>query len=165
MARFRLGEIRDKRDVSSRELGEHLGVQHSTVLRWEKGETSPDQETVQSIAEFFDIEIDELYQTRGWVRSTDMRDQWRNEVIGADVDDTGFIVMQTLPVFLDEPGPNEAPENATWVVSTTPEAVASECNRDVERVRASWENVFACDYIERVGVGEWVFKLILPDNG
>lgn len=164
MARFRLGEIRDKRDVSSRELGKHLGVQHSTVLRWEKGQTSPDEETVEAIAEFFGIGVDELYQTRGWVRSTDMRDKWRNEVIGADVDDTGFIIMQTLPVFLDEPSPNQSPDDVTWVVSTTPEAVASECNRDTERVRASWDDVVACDYIERVGFGEWCFKLILPEE-
>lgn len=52
--------FRKKNGVSQAELAEKLYVTPQAVSRWERGETEPDLETIQRIADIFQVGVEEL---------------------------------------------------------------------------------------------------------
>lgn len=54
--------------VTSDELAEEIGVEGSTVRRWERGQTTPSEEHVQSMLAALEIEADDLSPTSEWAR-------------------------------------------------------------------------------------------------
>ncbi len=53
-------ELRNKKGLSQEELAEKVFVTRQAVSRWEKGETTPNTETLKLLSMFFDVSINTL---------------------------------------------------------------------------------------------------------
>lgn len=60
MFQIRLKELREKKGLSQYQLAPMLGVAQSTVGSWEAGKREPNFETIQRIANFFNVSVDYL---------------------------------------------------------------------------------------------------------
>lgn len=58
--RERLREIRTENKMTTMQLGAVLGVSHTTIGRWEKGEILPSIEHLYNIAKYFGVSADYL---------------------------------------------------------------------------------------------------------
>lgn len=56
----RLKQLRNEKKLSQQELADKLGINRSTYARYETSATQPDYETLQKLADFFDVSIDYL---------------------------------------------------------------------------------------------------------
>jgi len=52
--------LRKKKNMTQRDLGKALGVSTSAIAMWETGQREPDAETLTTIANYFEVSIDEL---------------------------------------------------------------------------------------------------------
>ena len=53
-------ELREKKGLTQKELGERLGVTNKAVSRWEHGETLPDVNVLYELCEFYGITMNDL---------------------------------------------------------------------------------------------------------
>lgn len=56
-----LKSLREERGISQQELAETLNVKRSTIGNYEQGTRSPDMETLEVIADYFNVDMDFLY--------------------------------------------------------------------------------------------------------
>lgn len=56
-----LRSLREERGLSQQELADMLNVKRSTIGNYEQGTRSPDMETLELIADFFNVDMDFLY--------------------------------------------------------------------------------------------------------
>lgn len=54
--------IRKRRRMTQRELADRLHIHHSMVTRWEKGQTTPRDETLERIAAALEVTVEELVE-------------------------------------------------------------------------------------------------------
>lgn len=54
-------ELRKEKGYSQRKLSEILSVSQSTVAMWEKGHRYPQRETMEQIADLFNVDMDYIY--------------------------------------------------------------------------------------------------------
>lgn len=52
--------LRKKNNITQEKMAEHCGVSRAAVAKWETGNSNPDLNMVDSIAEFFGVTVDEL---------------------------------------------------------------------------------------------------------
>lgn len=57
---FRLRELRNSRKLSQQELANSLGISKSSVNMYERGEREPGLDTLEAIADFFNVDMDYL---------------------------------------------------------------------------------------------------------
>lgn len=57
---MKLKEIRERSNISQRELAQKLGYFPQAISRYESGHTEPNIETLIKLADFFHVTIDEL---------------------------------------------------------------------------------------------------------
>lgn len=57
----RIKLLRVDRDLSQKELAKNLGISNVVLSRYEANERKPDFETLEKIADYFDISIDSLF--------------------------------------------------------------------------------------------------------
>ena len=57
---LRLKYLREKADITQAELAQKLDVTQQAVGRWERGQTSPDYETLKKLSVLFDVSVDYL---------------------------------------------------------------------------------------------------------
>lgn len=55
-----LKELRKKHSLSREQLSEKLELSYSTIAKYESGERSPEMETLQKLADIFDVSVDYL---------------------------------------------------------------------------------------------------------
>lgn len=60
MINKRLIELRKKRKLSQQELSKRIGIARSTLAGYENDSREPDIDTLQKIADFFDVTLDYL---------------------------------------------------------------------------------------------------------
>lgn len=62
MAKFskRLRELRISRDLSQQKLADHIGMSKSSVNMYERGEREPSLEMLETIADYFNVDLDYL---------------------------------------------------------------------------------------------------------
>ena len=60
----RLKEYRKERNMTTVELAAKMGTTRGTITRWEKGQRSPDVETLRALACVFDCTIDDIVGAR-----------------------------------------------------------------------------------------------------
>lgn len=53
----RLKDLRTSKGLSQRELGKRLGITNSAISMYERGEREPDYETLEAIADLFNVDI------------------------------------------------------------------------------------------------------------
>lgn len=56
----RLKELRERKGMSQIQLSEELGISKSSVSMYERGERNPDFETLETIADFFNVDMNFL---------------------------------------------------------------------------------------------------------
>ena len=56
----RIRELRKQRGMTMKELGKVIGVAESTVSQYELGRRQPDNETLLTLGEFFEVSVDYL---------------------------------------------------------------------------------------------------------
>lgn len=56
----RLKELRNRRSLSQADLADAIGVSKSAVSMYERGERNPDFETLEAIADFFNVDMNYL---------------------------------------------------------------------------------------------------------
>ena len=56
-----LKSLREERGISQQELAGILNVKRSTIGNYEQGTRSPDMETLEVIADYFNVDMDFLY--------------------------------------------------------------------------------------------------------
>lgn len=56
----RLKEARLKKDLKQNRVAKHLGIHNSTLAKYESGEREADYETLNKLADLYDIKLDEL---------------------------------------------------------------------------------------------------------
>jgi len=56
----RLRQLRERRRMSRKALGECCGLSKCAISRYERGERVPDIRTAEALADFFGITLDEL---------------------------------------------------------------------------------------------------------
>ena len=57
---IRLSELRKEKGLSQKDFGKIIGAAQNTVSQWENGSREPDNETINRIANFFNVSIDYL---------------------------------------------------------------------------------------------------------
>lgn len=66
----RLRELRKKNGLSQDDLAKALGTSRSTIGNYEQGLREPqDHETLEAIADFFNVDIDYLIGRKDWITS------------------------------------------------------------------------------------------------
>lgn len=83
----RLKELRNERGISQNELSKHIGVSKSSVNMYERDEREPGFETLEAIADFFNVNMDYLLG-RGPKVSTDISPE--NIAIRVQIDGDQF---------------------------------------------------------------------------
>ena len=56
-----LKSLRNERGLSQQALADQLGIKRSTIGNYEQGTRSPDMETLEAIADYFNVDLDYLY--------------------------------------------------------------------------------------------------------
>lgn len=81
---LKVGELRKLKGVSQQSLADYLGVSFQSVSKWETGVAMPDITLLPSLAEYFDVTVDELLglkplKNQQYIpRDTDNRDNWKD---------------------------------------------------------------------------------------
>lgn len=57
----RLKRLREDRKLSQQQLADRLNINRSTYARYELGQTQPDYETLQRLADFYEVSVDYLF--------------------------------------------------------------------------------------------------------
>ncbi|WP_055666179.1 DNA (cytosine-5-)-methyltransferase [Desnuesiella massiliensis] len=83
--KLKIAELRKAKGIGQQDLAEVLGVSFQSVSKWETGTTMPDISLLPSIAEYFNVSVDELLglkplRMREYIPSnTDNRDNWNGK--------------------------------------------------------------------------------------
>lgn len=67
----RIAELRNKMGLSQYELADRLGFSRGKLANYEQGQRQPDYDTLQKIADFFDVTIDYLITGKERVKEED----------------------------------------------------------------------------------------------
>lgn len=73
MSKFhlRLRELRNSRKVSQQELADLLGISKSSVNMYERGEREPGLDTLEAIADYFNVDMDYLMGKTSEIKAFD----------------------------------------------------------------------------------------------
>lgn len=123
------------------------------------------RDQIEAVAEVLETSIDELSEDvaadRGetndsYVFSPEDLMEWSSRISSADVADEVVVLLVALTMFIDK--------EETWLVMTTPEAMAERTGRDLEMIESNWGDMLETPYVERVSPAEYVLRLALPEN-
>ncbi|WP_073011011.1 helix-turn-helix domain-containing protein [Clostridium amylolyticum] len=84
--KLKIAELRKNRGIAQQDLADVLGVSFQSVSKWETGVTMPDITLLPSIAEYFNVSVDELLGLKPLLqqvympRDTDNRDSWNDKI-------------------------------------------------------------------------------------
>ena len=83
--KLKIAELRKLKGIGQQDLAEVLGVSFQSVSKWETGTTMPDITLLPSIAEYFQVSIDQLLGLKPLIkeayipRNSDHRDSWNGK--------------------------------------------------------------------------------------
>lgn len=86
MFRLRLKELREKAGYSQYTFADAFGVAQSTVGSWEAGKREPNLDTIQRIADFYDVTVDYLIghtKDNNPTANNDVKNEKPPEIVGA----------------------------------------------------------------------------------
>lgn len=122
MATFgqRLKNLRNSRGISQNELSKHIGVSKSSVNMYERDEREPGFETLEAIADFFNVNMDYLLG-RGPNISTSITT--KEIVINAQIDESQFSApaKPTLIKFMAALNTPDAPDYQEYLAKVRAE--------------------------------------------
>lgn len=62
MAVLNLQKLRQEKQVSLRELAQHLNVHFTTISYWEQGKKKPKQHNINNLEKFFGVPEEEIFR-------------------------------------------------------------------------------------------------------
>lgn len=71
----KIKELRNKKGISQKELGEILGVDQRTVSVWEQNKFEPSDEMKKKLCDYFNIKISELFGEEPTVIEKPVKDE------------------------------------------------------------------------------------------
>lgn len=83
--KLKIAELRKNKGIGQQDLADVLGISFQSVSKWENGVTMPDITLLPSIAEYFNVSVDELLgikplrQQTYIPKDTDNRDNWNGK--------------------------------------------------------------------------------------
>ncbi len=83
--KLKIAELRKSKGIGQQDLADVLGVSFQSVSKWETGTTMPDITLLPSIAEYFNVSVDELLGLKSLhhqayiPRNSDNRDSWNGK--------------------------------------------------------------------------------------
>ncbi|EJV76921.1 helix-turn-helix transcriptional regulator [Bacillus mycoides] len=96
----RLAELRKKQGYTQFDVAYRLNIARNTYANWEYGKTDPDADSIMSIADLYNVSIDELFGRNAPLESklesikvaaSDLSPQKQQEVLDVLIDYTNFI--------------------------------------------------------------------------
>lgn len=99
-----LRELRERRGLSQKQLGQRMFVNHSTIARWENASRLPDASMIIRLADCLGVDAQELFQLAA------MSEESPNVIM---VDDSKVILSEGLAV-LGETIPNATVRGFIW---------------------------------------------------
>ncbi|EOO11989.1 helix-turn-helix domain-containing protein [Bacillus cereus] len=96
----RLAELRKKQGYTQFDVAYRLNIARTTYANWEYGKTDPDADSIMSIADLYNVSIDELFGRDAPLESklesikvaaSDLSPQKQQEVFDVLIDYTNFI--------------------------------------------------------------------------
>lgn len=91
----RLRELRKQKNLTMKDLGKKFGLAESTISGYENGTRTPDLETIQKFATFFDVSMDYLVkgtEAHEGIGQANLSDEEREflEILRTDPDSSSF---------------------------------------------------------------------------
>lgn len=156
-----LRQLREEHGWTMREAAEHLPISHSTVGRNErKGYVKPEHR--DAYADAFGVSrglIDELCGDEGRptrkVGSDASLLRWTRAASTSDMHPYARMMLLVFPVFIDRDD---------WIASLTKDALKERAHLSSDEVERHWPEVMESPLVERVGVGKYSFRLMLPTD-
>lgn len=99
-----LRSLREKRDLTQKQLGARLFVSHSAIARWESGSRLPDAAMILRLSKFFGVDANTLFQLAA------QSDENPNVII---VDDNNIILSDSIDI-VEEVMPNAMVTGFLW---------------------------------------------------
>ena len=95
MLKDNISRLRNVNGYSQEEVAEKVGISRQAYAKWEKGETIPDVERCQKLAELYDVTIDSLINFSDKVGATTLTPGPKGKHIfgTAKINDRGQIVI------------------------------------------------------------------------
>ena len=97
----KIKSLRKKRGVSQEYLADRLGISFQAVSKWETGTTLPDVTLIPSIASFFGVSTDELFDFDVYGISNKIEaivDEWK-DYLDSDPDKAETIIRDALKTY------------------------------------------------------------------
>ena len=71
-----LKELRQEKQMTQEQLAEQMGVSRRTVSRWETGNNLPDLSVIIELADFYDVDLNEIFrgERRKETMDTELKD-------------------------------------------------------------------------------------------
>lgn len=82
-----ISKLREEKGITQKELGEKLGVTEKDISDWEKNVSTPDEDVILKLSEFFGVSSEEFTNSK---TSSDVRSNKINYIID--------IVLRTIPI-------------------------------------------------------------------
>ena len=163
-------EFRKRAGLTQGQLAKLINVRQATVSRWERSEREVPLDLVGDITTacgfFYDdflTRVDELSAASlnetpppptGQVTSEATLTAWTTRVIADGPDDPNLkLLLFVLQNYVDK---------TSWVVSGTIPQIALSASLPTGMVEDLWAELLGSPFVERVGSGEWVLRLVVP---
>ncbi len=85
----KIKEFRKQKRLTQKELGDLIGVKHNTVSGYEKGSSSPEQDTLFKLAKVFGVSIDTFFPEH--TKGDTLESVLENNKNNLDFEDTVFL--------------------------------------------------------------------------
>ena len=84
----RIREIRKRKGLTQRELGEKIGVKHNTISSYENGTNEPEHDILFKLANALDVPINDFFPETGVIREPSSTYDYYPESISAGLPET-----------------------------------------------------------------------------
>lgn len=154
-----LKAARKRAGLYQADVARELGVEQSTISRWERGTPVP-LEKVTALAELLGMRPEEISPEIApkpsrprFVSSFEELNEWRTRVLREEEDPDFRLLLVAIPVFLDE---------VSWIVPVTVEQI-TELLGGEDLVAQNWERALSSPWVERVGQVKYTLRLRFPE--
>ena len=159
-------QLRKQRGLRLEDIATECGVTAVTISRYERGNRAPSKKMLIKLAKALSATTEELSRLAGehkeetpspptgQVTSEATLTAWTTHVIADGPDDPNLkLLLFVLQNYVDK---------TSWVVSGTIPQIALSASLPVGMVEDLWEELLGSPFVERVGSGEWVLRLVVP---
>jgi len=160
-----LRALRERQGMTLRDVEAKMGddgPHYSTIARWERSSIVPKKHQA-SFAQALGITSQELRDVvasttppppTNHITSEATLTAWTTRVIADGPDDPNLkLLLFVLQNYVDK---------TSWVVSGTIPQIALSASLPTGMVEDLWEELLGSPFVERVGSGEWVLRLVVP---